>query len=141
MTKLTRNYLRLCIAFILTPPIAAGLFIWTAHKLSVDTQAAVLSNILWPTTGAVFIAAIIGWAVFLRQPKQLSDGRKAGLLTVFLCYLLAPMPMAIEAGSWDGIIGVAKFYVTVFVLGQIVSFWVTYPIGAIFGRWIAKRMI
>ena len=138
---MTRKYALLSALFILTPPIATGLFIWAAHKLSVDTSAAVLSNILWPTVGAVFLAALMGWIVFLRRPKQLSDGIKAGLLTVFLCYLFGPIPLAIEAGSWDGILGVAKFYGMVFIAGQIVSFWAAYPIGAFFGRWITKRML
>ena len=138
---MTRKYALISAIFILTPTISAGLLIWTAHKLSVDTEAAVLANIMWPTVGAVFFAALIGWAVFLRRPKQLSDGIKAGLLTVFLCYLFGPIPLAIEAGSWDGVLGVAKFHGMVFVFGQIVSFWVAYPIGALFGRWIAKRML
>ena len=138
---MTRKYVLISAIFLLTPTISAGLSIWTAHKLSVDTEAAVLANIIWPTVGAVFFAALIGWAVFLRRPKQLSDGIKAGLLTVFLCYLFGPIPLAIEAGSWDGVLGVAKFHGMVFVFGQIVSFWVAYPIGALFGRWIAKRML
>ena len=138
---MTRKYALISAIFLLTPTISAGLLIWTAHKLSVDTEAAVLANIMWPTVGAVFFAALIGWAVFLRRPKQLSDGIKAGLLTVFLCYLFGPIPLAIEAGSWDGVLGVAKFHGMVFVFGQIVSFWVAYPIGALFGRWIAKRML
>ena len=138
---MTRKYVLISAIFLLTPTISAGLLIWTAHKLSVDTEAAVLANIMWPTVGAVFFAALIGWAVFLRYPKQLSDGIKAGLLTVFLCYLFGPIPLAIEAGSWDGVLGVAKFHGMVFVFGQIVSFWVAYPIGALFGRWIAKRML
>jgi len=138
---MTRKYVLISAIFLLTPTISAGLLIWTAHKLSVDTEAAVLANIMWPTVGAVFFAALIGWAVFLRRPKQLSDGIKAGLLTVFLCYLFGPIPLAIEAGSWDGVLGVAKFHGMVFVFGQIVSFWVAYPIGALFGRWIAKRML
>ena len=138
---MTRKYVLISAIFLLTPTISAGLLIWTAHKLSVDTEAAVLANIMWPTIGAVFFAALIGWAVFLRYPKQLSDGIKAGLLTVFLCYLFGPIPLAIEAGSWDGVLGVAKFHGMVFVFGQIVSFWVAYPIGALFGRWIAKRML
>ena len=138
---MTRKYALISAIFLLTPTISAGLLIWTAHKLSVDTEAAVLANIIWPTVGAVFFAALIGWAVFLRYPKQLSDGIKAGLLTVFLCYLFGPIPLAIEAGSWDGVLGVAKFHGMVFVFGQIVSFWVAYPIGALFGRWIAKRML
>ena len=138
---MTRKYVLISAIFLLTPTISAGLLIWTAHKLSVDTEAAVLANIMWPTVGAVFLAALIGWAVFLRRPKQLSDGIKAGLLTVFLCYLFGPIPLAIEAGSWDGVLGVAKFHGMVFVFGQIVSFWVAYPIGALFGRWIAKRML
>ena len=138
---MTRKYALISAIFILTPTISAGLLIWTAHKLSVDTEAAVLANIMWPTVGAVFFAALIGWAVFLRRPKRLSDGIKAGLLTVFLCYLFGPIPLAIEAGSWDGVLGVAKFHGMVFVFGQIVSFWVAYPIGALFGRWIAKRML
>jgi len=138
---MTRKYVLISAIFLLTPTISVGLLIWTAHKLSVDTEAAVLANIMWPTVGAVFFAALIGWAVFLRRPKQLSDGIKAGLLTVFLCYLFGPIPLAIEAGSWDGVLGVAKFHGMVFVFGQIVSFWVAYPIGALFGRWIAKRML
>ena len=138
---MTRKYVLISAIFLLTPTISAGLLIWTAHKLSVDTEAAVLANIIWPTVGAVFFAALIGWAVFLRRPKQLSDGIKAGLLTVFLCYLFGPIALATEAGSWDGVLGVAKFHGMVFVFGQIVSFWVAYPIGALFGRWIAKRML
>ena len=138
---MTRKYVLISAIFLLTPTISAGLSIWTAHKLSVDTEAAVLANIMWPTVGAVFFAALIGWAVFLRRPKQLSDGIKAGLLTVFLCYLFGPIPLAIEAGSWDGVLGVAKFHGMVFIAGQIASFWVAYPIGALFGRWIAKRML
>lgn len=138
---MTRKYVLISAIFLLTPTISVGLLIWTAHKLSVDTEAAVLANIMWPTVGAVFFAALIGWAVFLRRPKQLSDGIKAGLLTVFLCYLFGPIPLAIEAGSWDSIIGIAKFHGMVFVLGQIVSFWAAYPIGALFGRWVAKRMV
>ena len=141
MPMLTRKYILLSILFILTPPLGAGLLIWTAHKLSVDIEAAVLSNILWPTMSLVFLAALIGWAVFLRRPKRLSDGVKAGLLTVFLCYLFGPIPLAIEAGNWDGALGVAKFHGMVFIAGQIASFWVAYPIGALFGRWIAKRML
>ena len=138
---MTRKYVLISAIFLLTPTISVGLLIWTAHKLSVDTEAAVLANIMWPTVGAVFFAALIGWAVFLRRPKQLSDGIKAGLLTVFLCYLFGPIPLAIEAGSWDGVLGVAKFHGMVFIAGQIASFWVAYPIGALFGRWIAKRML
>ena len=135
------KYPLLSAIFILTPPLGAGLLIWTAHKLSVDIEAAVLSNILWPTMSLVFLAALIGWAVFLRRPKRLSDGVKAGLLTVFLCYLFGPIPLAIEAGNWDGALGVAKFHGMVFIAGQIASFWVAYPIGAFFGRWIAKRLL
>ena len=138
---MTRKYVLISAIFLLTPTISAGLLIWTAHKLSVDTEAAVLANIMWPTVGAVFFAALIGWAVFLRRPKQLSDGIKAGLLTVFLCYLFGPIPLAIEAGNWDGALGVAKFHGMVFIAGQIASFWVAYPIGTLFGRWIAKRML
>ena len=141
MTQINGHYTFLSICFILIPPLGAGLLIWTAHKLSVDIEAAVLSNIMWPTVGAVFLAALIAWAVFLRRPIQLSDGMKAGLLTVFLCYLFGPIPLAIEAGGWDSIIGIAKFHGMVFVLGQIVSFWAAYPIGALFGRWVAKRMV
>ena len=135
------KYPLLSAIFILTPPFGAGLLIWTAHKLSVDIEAAVFANIMWPTVGAVFFAALIGWAVFLRRPQRLSDGIKAGLLTMFLCYLFGPIPLAIEAGSWDGVIGVAKFYGIVFIIGQIASFWAAYPIGAFFGRWIAKRLL
>ena len=138
---MTRKYVLISAIFLFTPPLGAGLLIWTAHKLSVDTEAAVLANIMWPTVGAVFFAALIGWAVFLRRPKRLSDGVKAGLLTVFLCYLFGPIPLAIEAGNWDGALGVAKFHGMVFIAGQIASFWVAYPIGALFGRWIAKRML
>ena len=136
-----RAYIPLSISFILTPPLGAGCLIWTAHKLSVDTNAAVLSNILWPTAAAVFLAAFIGWAVFLRPPKISSDGKKAGRLTVFLSYLFGIMPLAIEAGSWDGIGGIMTIYFAVFILGQIATFWIAYPIGALFGRRIAAQML
>jgi hypothetical protein len=138
---LTRHYIFSSALFLLTPPLGAGLLIWTAHKLSVDTQAALFSNILWPTIGAVFLAALIGWTVFLRRPTKLSDGKKAGVFTIFLCYLLGLIPLAVEAGSWDGLWGVVRIYLALFALVQIASFWLAYPIGALFGRWIAKRML
>ena len=141
MPFLSRNYLLFSIIFIVTPPLGAGLFIWAAYTLSVDTQAAVLSNIMLPTICAVFLAALIGWAVFLSPPKTLSDGKKAGLLTVFLCYLFAIIPLSIESGNWDGVLGVATVYFVIFVFGQIATFWVTYPIGMFLGRWIAARML
>jgi len=135
------KYPRLSALFILTPPLGAGIFIWIAYSLSIDIEAAVLSHILWPTIGATCLAALIGWAVFLRPPKDVSDGKKAGLLTVFLCYLFAIIPLSIEAGNWDGALGVAKVYLIIFVFGQIATFWVTYPIGVFFGRWVARRML
>ena len=138
---LTRKYILLSACFILTPPLGAGVLVWLAKSRSVDTQAAALSHLFWPGIAATFIAAFIGWAIFLRPPKNYSDGKKAGLVTVFLCYFLGIIPIAIIGGSWDGLSGVISVYLTVFLLAQIVTFWVTYPIGAFFGRWIAKRML
>jgi len=129
------------LVFLAVPPLGTLALGLLALSQSVDTQAAALANILWPTVGTVFLAALIGWAVFLRPPQNVSAGKKAGLLTVFLCYLLGLIPLAIEAGSWDGMVGVLSIYFVVFVFGQIATFWIAYPIGAIFGRWIAKRML
>ena len=114
---------------------------WLAKSRSVDTQAAALSHIFWPVIAATFIAAFISWAIFLRPPSSFSDGKKAGLVTVFLCYLLGIIPIAVVGGSWDGLTGIMSVYFTAFLFGQIATFWASYPIGAFFGRWIAKRML
>ena len=141
MPKLNRRYILLSAGFILAPPIGAALLVWLARLVSVDTRAALFSNILGTTMAAVFLAAFMGWAVFLRPPKTSSDGKKAGLLTVFLCYLIGIIPLAIEAGSWDGLLGILTIYFAVFILGQVSTFWIIYPIGAIFGRRIAAQML
>ena len=136
-----RKYILLFLGFILTPPLGVGLIGLLAQSRTVDTLNAAVSNILALTIFASFLAAIIGWAIFLRPPKRLTDGKKAGVLTVFLCYLFCTGPIAVEGGSWDGVIGVVSVYFIIFIFGQIATFWFTYPIGAAFGRWIAKRML
>jgi len=150
-TKFSHRYIFLSASFILTPPLCTWVLIWLAYKFSVDIEAAVLSDILWPTTAASLFAAVMGWAIYLRPSakaprgktvagKKTSGGKRAGLLTVFLCYLFGALPMAIAAGSWDGFLGIAKTHVVIFLGGQIATGWITYPIGAVFGRWIEKRM-
>ena len=136
-----RKYSLLSLSFVLTPPLGVGLIGLLAQSRTVDTLNAAVSNILVLTVFASFLAALIGWAIFLRPPKQLTDGKKAGVLTVFLCYVFCIGPIAVEAGSWDGLLGVITIYLTLFIFGQIATFWFTYPIGAAFGRWIAKRML
>ena len=141
MKRAGRKYSLLSLGFILTPPFGIGLIGLLAYSQSVDVRAAIISDTLMLTVGASFLAALIGWAIFLRPPKQISDGKKAGRLTVFLCYLFCIGPIAVAAGSWDGLLGVGTYYFSLFVFGQIATFWITYPIGAWFGRWVAKRML
>ena len=138
--KMRGTYIVYSLVFILMPPAIILLLGVLAQSQTVDTASATLSHLLFPMTCAGFLATCIGWGAFLRPPLTIIDGKKAGILSIFLCYLFCSLPLAISLGSWDGFMGIAIYYFLFFLIFQIATFWVTYPIGMAFGRLIVRKM-
>lgn len=134
------TYIVYSLVFILMPPATILLLGLLAQSRTVDTASATISHLLFPMTCASFLATLIGWGAFLRPPLNITDGKKAGILSVFLCYLFCSFPLAISVGSWDGFMGIVVYYFLFFLTFQIATFWVTYPIGIAFGRRIVRKM-
>jgi len=133
-----RKHIPYFLSFILCPPIATLVIGLLAFGRSAEARETLFSNFLFPCMALSLLAGVIGWAIFMRPPKHIADGMKAGALTVCLCYVLCCLvlsaSMSVTEARWE-------FYLQLLFLSQLLTFWATYPIGLLIGRWIAKQLI
>ena len=90
------------------------------------------------------LIAIFAWYGILVKKQTIMRGVVAGLLTVFLCYPILGLAIGITnpvspSGStfWSGVY--SAFTLTFF--GNFLTFWITYPLGALCGAILTKRML
>jgi hypothetical protein len=88
------------------------------------------------------LLAFIIWVILMKNKSAKLMGIFAGLLTVFLAYPVLGLTMGLIYP--DATSPIESAFTSVFFLtfmGNVITFWFTYPIGAICGGLIAKRML
>lgn len=157
MTNPLKNPLiRYGIIFSLIPVLATYGLGHTLKFMFADTLRSVADmdvndpdRINLPTVKYIFplacLSGIIAFTVWLPLMKKAPNhwkGLIAGIVTVFLCYpilgflagLTAPQETSI---LFSGIMGAVEL--TLF--GNVLTFWITYPLGAVCGYIIADNMM
>jgi len=88
------------------------------------------------------LIALTSWFVFMRKTPSKLKGVIAGLVTVFMSYPLLGFAIGFIypdhpdrlTSSFNGALMLSLF-------GNIITFWLTYPFGALCGWFISKRML
>ena len=88
------------------------------------------------------IIAFIIWFFLMQKKPTRRKGLIAGILTVFLCYPMLGFFIGIadprELSILSSGISVA---ITLTFFGNFLTFWITYPFGAVCGFFISKQLI
>lgn len=101
-------------------------------------------NYFFPFSVLSGLIATFVWYGVLAKKQSIIRGVVAGLLTVFLCYPILGMTIGIlDPDHFSGSVlrsGLVSAFTLTF-LGNFLTFWITYPIGALCGAFLTKRML
>ena len=109
-----------------------------------DPDAMLLPNVEYILPFAILsgIIAFTVWFIFMSKRRTAWRGLWTGLITVFISYPILgfaigffyPPFLPRISAAIDACIGLS-------IIGQMLTFWLTYPLGAVCGFLIAKRFL
>jgi len=86
------------------------------------------------------LIAFVCWVVFMRKKPSTKKGAIAGLVTVFVSYPILGFAIGFTYPDIIGRLASAVMLpIMLMIMGNIMTFWLTYPLGAICGGFIGKR--
>lgn len=102
-----------------------------------------------PNIKFIFPFALLGgtiaftlWTFLMRKKPSIKMGVLAGFLTVFLSYPIIGFAIGIVHPDYSSrVFSGIMSGVSLMVIGNFLTFWITYPVGLVCGWIIAKRYI
>ena len=97
---------------------------------------------IFPLACVSGIVAFTVWLLLMKKAPNHWKGVIAGIVTVFLCYPILGFLAGLTAPTETSILFSGIMGATAFILfGNILTFWITYPLGAVCGFLIADNMM
>ena len=109
-----------------------------------DPDAMVLPNVEYILPFAILsaIIAFTVWYFFISKRRTAWSGMMAGIVTVFVSYPILGFAIGYCYPSiLPRISAAVNASIGLSIIGQMLTFWLTYPLGAVCGYIIAGRMI
>ena len=105
-----------------------------------ESMAFPIVEYIFPFAGLSFVIALACWVIFMRKSPSLTKGIFAGLITVFMSYPIIGFAIGfIHPDLTSRISSAIMASISLALIGNILTFWLTYPLGAICGGLIATR--